>query len=116
MTLKSIAITLVVLSGAVAATEASAASGSGCIDNPVVLNAATIIGYAILAIAVWQFIRAVPYMRFVRKVSASYFFIFPIERTRNLPEFKLMWRHLAVFYGATFGYIIVTVATKGLSC
>lgn len=109
---KSIAISLITLAGIVGVSGAAAAAGESC--NPVVLNANKIAGLALLATALWHFIKAVPHMRVVRKRAGSNLFLFPIEKTRSLPEFGRMWRHLAFFYGAIFAYLPVLGVVEAL--
>jgi hypothetical protein len=111
---KLIASALVTLSGLVAASEAAATGGGSC--NQTILSANLVAGLALLAIAIWQFIRAVPHMRAVRKIAGSTLYLFPLAKTRNLPEFKRMWRHLGLFYGAIFAYLPVIAVVEALGC
>jgi hypothetical protein len=111
---KSIAITLVTLSGIVAAGEAAASGGGNC--SQTILNANLVAALALLAIALWQFVRAFPHMRAVRKIAGFTLCLFPLAKTRNLPEYRRMWQHLGLFYGAIFAYIPVLAMVEALGC
>jgi hypothetical protein len=114
MTRKSITLTLVALSGLVAASEAAATGGGIC--SQTVLNPNLVPGLALMAIALWQYVKAVPYMRAVRKIAGSTLYLFPMEKTINLPEYRRMWRHLGLFYGAIFANIPVLAVMDALGC
>jgi hypothetical protein len=110
---RSIALSLLAVPGWMVAPEAMAASGSGCTGGPLVGLIFDVITYALLALAVWQLMKANRYVRLVRKAPAPSFFA---ERYRYVPTSKRMSRHMRIFYCLILALIAVTVMAMVLGC